>query len=269
MKHTALPRFPRAVTIGLVVFGCLLLGTACVSLCAHQPRPQALQDPRAEASVDRMWTALDHAAWENTGAIRWRMAAGRPVFLWDRERDWIHARYENKSPAVDVYLALGTRLGIALSQATELPETEQSEWLERAYADWANDSFWLIAPFKARDPGTERGWVRAEDGADRVLVSYSSGGVTPGDAYLWRLDEDGTPTSWQMWVQILPIGGIEVHWKDWQRLATGVRVARVREGPMGIQMKMEPLEAAETVGLLTGADPFQTVAERLAGASPQ
>lgn len=249
---------------GLVLFLCLLVGTACVSLCAHQPRPQGVDDLRSEDSVNRMWSALNHSAWEKTGAIRWRMAPGRPLFLWDRHRDWVLARYDNQSPEVEVYLALSSRQGVAMKGPdNELPTGERGKWLERAYADWANDSFWLIAPFKARDPGTTRSLVHAPGTEPDLLVSYASGGVTPGDAYLWHLAEDGTPLSWKMWVQVLPIGGLEVRWTDWQTLATGVRVARVREGPMGIQMTMDPLEAAVTVEALFGDDPFASVMERL------
>ena len=249
----------------VLLLGCLVVGTACVSLCSHQARPQGIDDPRAEIAIDRMWDALDYNAWENTGAIRWRMASARPLFLWDRKRDWVLAQYDSSGSAILVYLALATRRGVATTdQNVELPAEEQQKWLVRAYADWANDSFWLIAPFKARDPGTLRSLPHSDDQTSHVLVSYQSGGVTPGDAYLWHLDEDGTPVSWQMWVKVIPIGGVKVQWKDWRRLATGVRIAHVREGALGIQMKIDPLEAASNVEELVGGDPFAAFARRLA-----
>ena len=73
------------------------------------------------------------------------------------------------------------------------------ELLQRAWVHFANDGFWLAAPFKVRDPGTSRALVKTDDGRDALLVTYGSGGVTPGDAYLWHLGHDGLPTRYEMW----------------------------------------------------------------------
>lgn len=256
-------RLLRLLVRAALLAAVLGLSAACVSLCVHQTRPIGANEPQAERFVDRMWSALNYEAWQETGALRWRMAKGRPLFLWDRKRDWVQVRYENERPAVEVYLALASRDGVAVSDAAPLPKTAQAQWLARAYADWANDSFWLIAPFKARDPGTERAWVTGENGTPQVLVSYQTGGVTPGDAYLWHLDEDGRPFAWQMWVQVIPIGGLEVRWGEWHRLATGAWVAQVREGPFGLQMVMDPLEGAFDLADLVTSDPFAPYADAL------
>ncbi len=55
----------------------------------------------------------------------------------------------------------------------------------------------------------ERRLVKTKTNKDALLVTYTSGGTTPGDSYLWHLDASGKPESYQMWVSILPIGGLE------------------------------------------------------------
>ena len=68
---------------------------------------------------------------------------------------------------------------------------------------------------KAFDPGTSRALLKLPNGNDGLLVHYNSGGVTPGDTYLWHLDENGLPVAWQMWVGIIPVGGMQFSWEDW------------------------------------------------------
>lgn len=61
-----------------------------------------------------------------------------------------------------------------------------------AYGRWVNDSYWLIAPFKLRDAGTQvrAGGKRTVDGAEyeTLEISYAGVGLTPGDRYTWYLD---------------------------------------------------------------------------------
>ena len=42
--------------------------------------------------------------------------------------------------------------------------------------------------------------------------------------YLWHLDKNGRPISYQMWVDILPIGGLKATWSDWKLTETGANL---------------------------------------------
>lgn len=253
---TGRPRLRRAL---LLLGGALVLlavGGACLTALASQPRPAGTAGADAEALTDAMWAAVDRAAWERTGAVRWRLRDGRPLHLWDRTRQLVEVTYDEESPPVRVLMDLATRRGVAFRGPALVPDGELGRWLERAYADWANDSFWLAAPFKARDPGTAREVVDVE--AQRgLLVAYSSGGVTPGDAYLWELDERQRPVAWRMWVKIIPVGGLRLTWEEWTELPTGAWIARTHKGPFDLTLRLDPLEGAETLeGLVGDADPF-------------
>jgi hypothetical protein len=75
--------------------------------------------------------------------------------------------------------------------------------------------------------------VKTEDQKDALLVTYSSGGVTPGDSYLWVLDENNVPLYFKMWVKILPIGGIKGTWENWLTTKTGAKIASTHKiGPI-------------------------------------
>jgi len=127
--------------------------------------------------------------------------------------------------------------------------------LDTAWRRWINDSFWLNPVVKAFDEGVARSVARV-DGRDALLLQYRSGGVTPGDRYLWLLDENGLPRAWRMWVSIIPIGGLEASWEGWTRLSTGALVAtRHQMGPK--RMEIRDVAGAETLSaLVSGADPF-------------
>ena len=89
------------------------------------------------------------------------------------------------------------------------------ELIEQAIDHFYNDSFWLLAPFKIMDKGVERQLVEDEEGYS-LLLTYTSGGNTPGDSYLWMLDENYRPKAWRVWTSRVSIKGMEFEWVDWQ-----------------------------------------------------
>ena len=94
------------------------------------------------------------------------------------------------------------------------------------------------------------------------MVSYASGGLTPGDAYVWIVGPDGRPRSWKMWVSIIPIGGVEVSWDGWRELATGAWISTAHHGPLGLTLELGDVRGAETLeALVDGPDPFSPLFE--------
>ena len=101
--------------------------------------------------------------------------------------------------------------------------------INKAIKNFNNDSFWVVAPFKLFDSGTKRSIVNFDDGSTGLLITYTSGGSTPGDSYLWKLDQNYRPISYQMWVSIIPIGGLEVTWDDWTKMQSGIYLAKTHK----------------------------------------
>jgi hypothetical protein len=196
-------------------------------------------------------------AWENTRAIRLQMNSNRPLILWDRDRGFAELTYKKSDERI--LLNTQKKSGIAFSGNERLKNPEEAQAVERAYADFVNDTFWLTAPFKIRDSGTRRHIVENE-GRDQLLVEYLSGGTTPGDAYLWELDPDGRPLAWRMWVEILPIKGIRVNWSDWKRTDTGIFLAARRQGPLGLAFDFQVMDTARALlDLEPSREPFESL----------
>ena len=121
--------------------------------------------------------------------------------------------------------------------------------------------------FKNEKKHCRKIWTKFDDdGEESLLVSYASGGLTPGDAYLWRVGPDGTPTAWKLWVSILPIGGVETSWEGWVTLDTGARISTRHAGPLGLTLELTDVEGAATLdALVDGPDPFAPLFEREEG----
>ena len=228
----------------------IVLGLGITGVVLHEPRPEGRTGPEAEAMARRMVDAVDGEAWEALGAVRWRFPRGHR-HLWDKRRGFARVRWD----AHEVLLRLSDRSGVARTAGEEVGGEAARELREKAFALWANDSFWLNPVVKAFDEGTTRSIVELEEGGEGLLVSYASGGVTPGDAYLWILDERGRPVRWRMWVSIIPIGGLGTTWEGWRTLEGGAQVATEHDwGPF--TMELTDIEAAASVEALEGEDPF-------------
>jgi hypothetical protein len=196
-----------------------------------------------------MEAAVRKDAWDETGAVRWSFFE-QHHYVWDRDRDLVELQWGDSR----ALFRTGDQTGRVWSGGTEQMGADAEEALRAAYSYWINDSFWLNPVVKFFDPGVERSLVKLDDGRDALLVSYTSGGVTPGDAYLWIPGPDGMPASWRMWVQIIPIGGIETTWEGWTELSTGAKVSTQHEGWGRLMTFISNVEGAETLDAL-GVEP--------------
>jgi len=227
-----------------VVFGWIL----------HKPLPEGASGEAADQLARDMMQAVNKPAWDSTRWVRWNFM-GIHDYVWEKERHLVEVKWDD----LRVLLNPNKISGKAWRGEESLSGPEQKEAVQKAYDFFCNDSFWLNAVVKAFDPGTERFLVGQEGGKEALLVRYTSGGVTPGDAYLWLLDESDRPYAWQMWVSVLPIGGIETSWSQWDTLSTGALVATWHGSSLGekVGVRIQNLQGGmhlSSVGL--EKDPF-------------
>jgi hypothetical protein len=197
------------LTIIVVLFGLFLVYDESV--------PQGENPKEADELAKRMLEAVHHEEYKNTRFIEWSFV-GQHQYKWDKEQNLVEITWDNYE------VQLNTRNNDASSvkkDGAELEGDARKEVIEQAVGFFNNDSFWLVAPHKVFDPGTERLLVPLENGEQGLLVRYTSGGSTPGDAYLWMFDEAGLPKSFKMWVSVIPIGGAEASWDNWTTTESG------------------------------------------------
>jgi len=211
--------------IGLLLF-LVVLGFVGF-LMFNEKLPEAEFTAEAEILADKMLEATNKAAWDTTSVISWNFA-GRHQFRWNKAKDSVEVRWGDNL----VKLHTKTITGTAFVSGKQQSGGEANDLIQTAWSHFCNDSFWLAAPYKIRDPGTSRGIVKLASGQDALLISYESGGVTPGDKYLWILDETGLPSAWKMWTQIIPIGGVEATWENYKTLPSGAVVAQTHQLPI-------------------------------------
>ena len=226
-----------------------------------EPLPAGSPGPESEALADEVLAAIHYDAWRLTGVVEWTFA-GKREHLWDRQRHWARVQWDDYTVWVDLTL----HRGCAERDGHMLDAEQVQPLVEKAWAFWANDSFWLNPLAKVRDSGTERSLVNLGDGRRGLLVSYRTGGVTPGDSYLWAVDADGQVQYGKMWVQVFPLGGMRFDWFDWIELATGARIALQHDGPIAVDLS-EVRAAYELSELYPQQDPFLLLEDRIGSES--
>lgn len=244
-------KFTRWMKIIASIFAILILGVLLSLWWIHEPKPEGKSGTEADQLAREMLKAVNKPAWDSTKYVQFTFK-GIHEFLWDKNRHFTRVRWKNN----EVLLDINKRKGFAYQDGQELTGTEADQLVINAWKMWVNDSFWLNAPVKAFDPGTQRYIVDLEDGQKGLMVSYNSGGVTPGDSYLWILDADNRPIKWKMWVKIIPVGGLEFSWENWVNLSTGAEIATMHRNPL-LDLDIANLKGGNELSLFGETeDPF-------------
>ena len=232
------------------LFGLLLI----LYFVYNEPKPQVVASADADVLAQKMLKAVNKEAWDTTAVLQWTFK-GVHSYLWDKQRNYAQITWgEHKAQ-----LRLDEVDGKVWKNDVELTGEEAQKGIQTAWSYWCNDSFWFNAVVKAFDKGTSRSIVKQEDGSDALMVTYESGGVTPGDSYLWILDENGLPKSWKMWVSIIPVGGMEFTWEKWTSLETGAKISTFHKSS-ALDLDMSNVKGAaslEAFGL--NEDPFSAI----------
>ena len=176
--------------------------------------------------------------WDKTRFIRFRWLVERDGEIvadrrhsWDRyggnyrlefERDGQHTlalfdvnsiKHEDRPMAGDVWV-----------DGLKLDGSARDSALERSYAMFINDTYWLLMPLKWKDPGVHlayEGSKRLSDGRryPTVHLTYDEGlGVTEDEFWGFVDPETGLMAAWQYHLEGREEKGEVVWWRDWQQV---------------------------------------------------
>lgn len=202
------------ITVAIIL---LIIGFVTVYyFMNNEDLPQGKKGKDADALAIKMYNAINHEAFDKTEILEWSFRNAH-FYKWYKQKNIVEISWdENK-------VILNTKNNAKSEVYINSKKVENDKVLKTAIDYFNNDSFWLIAPYKIFDAGTERSIVKHQ-GKDALLITYTSGGSTPGDSYLWILDENYYPTSFKMWTSIIPIGGVSGTWSHWKNTEAGIKL---------------------------------------------
>lgn len=194
--------------------------------CSCSSLPKGVEGPQAEAIAEKMLKAGTYDQWINqTSAIEF-VFREKDFIFWDKKRNLAEVSYTSgKTKYTTKYNILSGR-AVTYENDNRISNPEILEKRrQEAIKKFVNNTFWLNPAYHLKSPGVKLSVVEEK----KLLVTYTIGGVTPGDSYLFSIDDEGKITEMQMWVSILPIKGIKAKFSNYITTETGLVIAQNHE----------------------------------------
>ncbi len=208
--------------IGFLIGGVLLfilMAFMFLFLSVNTELPTGETGPTADVFAYKMLDAVKYEEFKKTRYISWQFANHN--YHWDRVQQMVTVFWDGYT----VSLNLNDTKNSTVYYKKDVIKKKKDKYIAKAFDYFNNDSFWLLAPYKLFDKGVKRELITLSDDSKALLVTYNAGGSTPGDSYLWKVDQNYLPTGFQMWTSIIPIGGLEASCENWSTTKSGAYIA--------------------------------------------
>ncbi len=239
MIHLALPSIMIGLAVGLAACGSQIATTPpqdavaeSTAAPASSPAPSAVGNPaapgfnaadsdaRAIVLADKVMERLGgRTAWDGTRYLTWKFFGGRR-HVWDK----LTGDHRFEDGELIVLSNLHDRVGRAWQAGVEVfdPDTLAAQ-LDKTYASWINDSYWLVMPYKLKDSGvtlTYHGEGMTEEGlpAHIVELTFKDVGRTPQNRYqVWVDINDSFVRQWSFYRESTDAEpAFTMPWANWQ-----------------------------------------------------
>jgi hypothetical protein len=230
------PRGRRAAAQAVAL--ALLAALASFVAAAAPPHPMGRADAKAAAVARSMDEAMGgQSTWESVPYIRFDFVVVKEGKELVRFRHWWDKRNgrdrvegpDDKGRIVAAIVNLTDRKGKSfVNGMAERDSTNTAANVQNGYERWVNDTYWLMMPFKLRDPGTNLKYAGVKKGADGVEwdqleLTFDPGvGLTPKDHYwlyvnrkthlmdkwdylLQDMKPPAQTATWEAWTQVGPV----------------------------------------------------------------
>lgn len=213
--------------------------------------PAGRQGKAAESMTYSVQAAMGQEAWDSIKWIGWSVN-GQRHYVWNRTEDLAIIRFG----AYRVHLNLNSKIGSAWKNGKLLEGPKRDKAIMKAWSKWVYDSFLLNPVARTRGEGTVRKLIRNKGADDALLVQYTTGGIMPGDNFLYALDDQNLPDHIRMWVRKLPVGGLKMTFEQYRTIENGIRLpGAYRIGPLRI--RIDSIQAGSSfTSLGFDRDPF-------------
>lgn len=180
-------------------------------------------DDKAIAIADSMMNAMGgRANWDNTEIIHWNFF-GQRTHTWNKTTGRDRIVMADSSVIID--FDINSREGTVTKNGEEVTEPDSVEkYLNLGYKMWANDSYWLIMPYKLKDSGVMLNYMGKDTTqtgipAYKLKLTFDSVGVTPQNMY--HIYVDTTNYMVRQWAYF-PKADMEaprfvLPWKDYKK----------------------------------------------------
>ena len=230
-------------------------------------------DARATAVADRVMDALGgKEAWDKTRFLRFGFGSERDGKFMGRTHTWDKwtGRYRVEGETREgerfvILMNLNTRAGSAWLNGRPLEGDAFNQQLERGYGMWVNDTYWLLMPYKMKDPGVILAYAGEEKGAsgamyDKVKLTFDSVGLTPKDTYwVWVNRDTGLVDRWDFVLKGEAAPPTTFLWTGWKKYG-GIMLAGERMNPAeGRKLLLPDIAVLESVpdSVFTSPDPIR------------
>lgn len=219
-------------------------------------------DPIAVKIADEVMAAAGgQKNWNATRYIAWNFFGNRRL-IWDKFTG--NVRIENLKNDTKILVNINNSKGKVYKDGAELTQTDSlAKYLEEGRRTWINDSYWLVMPFKMKDPGVTLKYVGEDTTlkgtkADVVRLTYKGVGVTPNNAFhawvnkqtklvdqwaFYREAEQAKPTFVMAWDDYRSYGKIKLSSGRGDRKITGIYV--FNKLPNSIFTTFDPVDPAK------------------------